>query len=313
MGDDHDHNHKHDFRQQGKARLLTVLSLTVAFMILEIVVGLTSGSLALLADAGHMASDIGGIALALIALWFSSKPANTNKTFGYYRSEILAGFLNSLVLVGISIFILVEAWERLVNPPHVSAWPVLACAFVGVIVNVISLRLLKSGADRSINMKAAYLEIMSDMAGLAGVMVSSLVIGMTGWYAADPIVSALIAILILPRTWMLLSECTHILMEGAPGHIDLTELRTTLSAVPGVVDIHDLHVWTITSDHHAMSAHVCIKSDAEPKDVLARVSEEAEKKFGLDHTTIQVEVFHPTTADSKEDSHAHDNCAPHCQ
>ena len=258
-------------------------------MLAEVVVGFSCGSLALLADAGHMLSDIGGISLALIAIWFSGKPATEAKTYGYYRSEILAGFLNALALVGISVFIFYEAYQRLESPPEVNSLPVLIVAIVGIVINLVSLRILKSGAGESLNVKAAYMEIFADLLGLAGVVISSTIILTTGWHIADPIISALIGLMIIPRTWMLLSECTHILMEGTPGHIDLMELREALQAVPGVLDIHDLHVWTITSNHHAMSAHVTIDDTEQAPAILAKVSSVAQKRFGLDHTTIQVE------------------------
>ncbi len=284
------HDHHSNFRRQSRSRLSIVLSITIVFMTIEVVVGLKTGSLALLADAGHMLSDIGGITLALIALWFSSKPASPEKTFGYYRSEILAGFFNSIILIGISLFIFYEAYQRIVDPPTVAAGPVLAVAVVGIVVNLVSLKLLKSDAGQSINVKAAYFEILADLLGLLGVVVSSVTILLTGWQLIDPIISGVIGLLILPRTWILLSECTHILMEGAPTHVNTSELREALRQVPGVVDIHDLHVWTITSDHHAMSAHVAVDSSAQPQEVLAMVGNIAKEKFGLDHTTIQVEL-----------------------
>ncbi|MBX9696381.1 MAG: cation diffusion facilitator family transporter [Cyanobacteria bacterium] len=284
------HDHHSSFRQQSRSRLATVLLITVFFMIAEVTVGLQSGSLALLADAGHMLSDIGGITLALIALWFSSKPASPEKTFGYYRSEILAGFVNSIVLIGISLFIFYEAYQRIIDPPAVTAGPVLAVAIIGIVINLVSLKLLRGDADKSINVRAAYFEVLADLLGLFGVVVSSVTILLTGWQLIDPIVSGLIGLLILPRTWMLLSECTHILMEGAPGDVDTRALRNSLKEVPGVMDIHDLHVWTITSERNAMSAHVAIDNSVSPQEVLAEVSKIAKEKFGLDHTTIQVEL-----------------------
>ncbi|MCA9804591.1 MAG: cation transporter [Cyanobacteria bacterium HKST-UBA02] len=286
-GDDHDHKL---IRQQNKSRLLTVLAITVTLMVAEIVVGLSCGSLALVADAGHMASDVGGIVLALIAIWFAQKPATKDKTYGYYRSEILAGLINSVALLGIAVFILVEAWQRFHSPPEVNSVPVLVVAVLGLGLNFVSLSIISKGSEKSINMRAAYLEIFSDMLGLVAVVISSIIILTTGWYLADPILSALIAMMILPRTWKLLSECTHILMEGSPGHINLAELDTAIGAIEGVEDIHDLHVWTLTSDHHAMSAHVTISNKADAAEVLSRVSEMVEESFGLSHTTIQVET-----------------------
>ncbi|MBZ0186718.1 MAG: cation diffusion facilitator family transporter [Candidatus Obscuribacterales bacterium] len=284
------HDHKSLIRQQNKSRLLIVLSITLTLMIVEVIVGLLTGSLALLADAGHMLSDIGGIILALIAIWFAQKPATKNKTYGYYRSEILAGLINAVVLIGIAIFILIEAGNRFVNPPEINSLPVLFVALLGLGLNFVSLSILSKGSEKSINMKAAYLEIFSDMLGLVAVLISSIIILTTKWYLADPILSGLIALMILPRTWQLLSECTHILMEGSPGHINITDLHTTIGAIAGVEDIHDLHVWTLTSDHHAMSAHVIISNDADAKSILAKVTELVEADFQLSHTTIQLET-----------------------
>ena len=292
------HDHKDQLRGQSRKRLILVLALTATFAIAEVTVGLWSHSLALLADAVHMLSDIAGIVLALIAIWFASKPADPNKTFGYYRSEILAGFINSFMLVIMSGFILYEAWQRLESPPEVKTGPVILLACLGLGINFISMRLLAGGAESSLNVRAAYVEIMADMLGLLGVILSGLIIMFTGWHQADAVISALIALMIIPRTWMLLNECTHILMEGTPGHINLLELRTAIGETQGVVDVHDLHVWTITSNHHAMSAHVQIDDQVEATAVLSEIKTLVERRFGLDHTTIQVE-----SAGLHEDDH----------
>lgn len=286
----HSHDHKLLARKENKGKLLTVLFITVGLMIAEIIVGLSANSLAILADAGHMLSDVGGLTLALIAIWFSSKPATKEKTFGYYRSEILAGFINSIVLVGIALFILYEAWQRFNSPPEVNPIPVLCLAVIGIGLNILSLRILSSGAESSLNMKAAYLEILADMLGLIAVVVSSLIILFTGWHEADPLLSGLIAIMILPRTWMLLQECTHILMEGTPSHINLTDMFTGISSTPGVRDIHDLHVWTLTSDHHAMAAHVLVEKDCDQQAVLAKIKALLKDDFDIHHSTIQLEL-----------------------
>lgn len=296
----HGHDHKSLAREKNKAKLFTVLAITLSLMLAEVWVGITANSLALLADAGHMLSDVGGLVLALIAIWFSSKPANERKTFGYYRSEILAGFINSIALVGIAIFILYEAWQRLSSPPEVNTLPVLIMALVGIVLNTISLKVLSADSEKSLNMKAAYLEILADMLGLIAVVVSSLIIMFTGWHQADPLLSGLIAIMILPRTWMLLSKCTHILMEGTPEHIDLTEMYTQISAIDGVKDIHDLHVWTLTSDHHAMAAHVIVdKTLNDTQGKLAEIKQLIEKEFEIHHSTIQLEVEHEKPGDEE--------------
>lgn len=266
-----------------------VLYITGAYMLVQVATGLYTGSLALLADAGHLLTDIGSLILALVAFWFSSRPSTPGKTYGYYRSEILAGLLNGILLVGISAFILYESWRRLANPPEVMSGPMLAVAIVGLVVNLISVKLLHRHAGHSINVKAAFLEVVSDLLATVGVIIAAVVMLFTRWYLADAIVSALIGLMILPRTWGLLSECTHILMEGAPGHIDLEKLRFAMLAVPGVVDVHDIHVWSITSGLDAMSGHVAIDKQSQPDIVLSALTELAQGEFGIHHTTIQVE------------------------
>ncbi len=289
-GHDHEgHSHGQKFRQESSSRMRVVLAFTGAYMLIQVVAGLYTGSLALLADAGHLLTDIGSLILALVAFWFSGRPSTPGKTYGYYRSEILAGLLNGVLLIGISIFILYEAWRRFSNPPEVMSGPMLAVAVVGLVVNLISVKLLHQDADHSINVKAAYLEVVSDLLATVGVIIAALIMLFTKWYLADAIVSAAIGLMILPRTWGLLSECTHILMEGAPGHIDLEKLRFAMLTVPGVVDVHDIHVWSITSGLDAMSGHVAIAQDSEPDEVLSRLTELAQGEFGIHHTTIQVE------------------------
>ena len=287
------HAHSHgNVREQSKSQMIAALCLLASFMVVEAITGFACGSLALLADAGHMLGDVAGISLALLAIWFSSKPATPGKTYGYYRSEILAGFCNSLALVGISLFIMYEAYQRFSHPPEIQATPTLIVATLGLIVNIISLKLLSSSAKNSINAKAAYLEILSDSLASVGVIVSSLLIIFCHMYFMDALISALIALAILPRTWSLLQECMNILMEGTPGHIDLEQLRQAMVGVPGVVDVHDIHVWTITSGLDAMSAHVTIDDEAPAGEVLNRLTKVVNDDFEIHHSTIQVEQVH---------------------
>lgn len=269
--------------------MLTVLALTGSYMVIECVTGYFTGSLAMFADAGHMLSDVAALVLSLLAIWFASKPATPGKTYGYYRSEILAGFFNALALAVLSLVVLYEAYRRLSSPPAVQGIPVLVVAAIGLIMQLVSLKMLKKSADASINTRAAYLEILGDSLASLGVIVSSLVIIFTRWYLADPIISGLIGLAILPRTWLLLSECINILMEGTPGHIDLSSLREAITAVPGVQGIHDMHVWTITSGLDAMSGHIIIDSTAPAEEVLTNVTKILNEDFDLHHTTIQVE------------------------
>jgi len=284
--------HFHDLktkRKQSRSRMLIILAMTSAYMLIELITAVCSHSLALLADAGHMLTDVGALSLALIAIWFASKPATSEKTYGYYRMEILAGFLNALLLVGISLAILFEAYQRFRQPPAVASIPVFFVSLLGFAVNLSSLSLLKESNGDSINIRAAYLEILGDSLVTFGVMVSSVVIFFTHWYAVDPLISGLIGILILPRTWLLLSECTNILMEGTPAHVDLTELRNAMLAVEGVLEVHHIHVWTITSGLDAMSGHVRIDEKAVAEPVLDQLTKVLKDQFDLHHTTIQVE------------------------
>jgi len=268
--------------------MLTVLAIICTYMLVEVITAILTHSLALLADAGHLLTDLGGLTLGLIALWFATKPATEEKTYGYYRSEILAGFLNALALTGISIFIAMEAYHRLKNPAAVQSIPVFCVGLIGLAVNYIALKLLGDPDGQTINARAAYLEIWSDFMVSIGVIISSVIIYFSHWYAADPIVSLFIAVFILPRTWLLLKECTNILMEGTPQHVDLVSLRNAMLAVPGVSEVHDIHVWTITSGLDAMSGHVRIVNDVSSEQVLADVTKVC-NDFKLRHTTIQIE------------------------
>jgi len=288
----HDHEHAHgaaSVREKGVSSMLVVLGITSAYMLVEVLAGFYTGSLALIADAGHMLGDVASLILALVAFWFSSKPPNLIKTYGYYRTEIFAALINGIVLVGISLFIVWEAYRRLSDPPAVIGAPMLVVGLLGLVVNLASAKLLSHSASENLNVKAAYLEVLSDLMATAGVLVAAVVVLLSKWYLVDPIVSGAIGLMILPRTWSLLAECTHILMEGAPGHVDLAGLRAAMLAVPGVVDIHDIHVWTITSGLDAMSGHVTIDKDSPADTVLSEITTIAQEKFGLRHTTVQVE------------------------
>lgn len=293
-GHDHDagdgHAHGHGHRSESRGRLITVLGLTSGLMVAELIAGIYSHSLALMADAGHMLSDVASQILALLAMWFASRAPTPDKTYGYYRTEILASLINGVALVGISIFIVVEAVRRLSSPPEVQGSIMLVIAAVGLGVNLVSMRVLHSVAADSLNVKAAYLELMGDLLASAGVLVAAILINFTHWYIVDPMISVLIGLLILPRTWLLLAECTNILMEGTPRHIDLEGLRTALLGVQGVLDVHDMHVWTITSGLDAMSSHICVNKATPSDQVLSDVTRIAQKEFGIQHTTIQVEV-----------------------
>jgi len=269
--------------------LAWALAFTVAFLLVEMGVGLWSRSLALLADAGHMVTDAASLALALVAIWFAAKPATPAKSYGYYRVEILAALVNAVVLLGISAAILVEAYRRWIEPPDVMAGPMIVVAVLGLAVNLVSARLLRSGSQESLNVHGAYLEVLSDALGSIGVLVAGLVVATTGWRLADPLVAAAIGLFIVPRTWKLLRQAVNVLLEATPPHVDVAEVTAAMQAVPGVRGVHDLHIWTLTSGKHAMSAHVLVDDAARSTQLLDRLHAVLHEKFRIDHTTIQLE------------------------
>ncbi|MGH2381151.1 MAG: cation diffusion facilitator family transporter, partial [Candidatus Limnocylindria bacterium] len=230
----------------GARRLGLVLVLVVAYLVVEVVAAILTNSLALLADAGHMLTDAAGIGLALLAIWFAQRPATPEKSFGYYRVEIFAAIANAIILFGVAANILYEAVQRLAAPPEVVGLPMLVVAVVGLVVNLISMRLLHTGAQTSLNLRGAYLEVVGDLLGSVAVIVAALVISLTGWTPIDPIASVVIAGLILPRTWTLLREAVDILLQATPRGVKLEEVRQHVLRARGVVDIHDLHAWTLT-------------------------------------------------------------------
>ena len=254
------HNHSHgDFTQSrasGKKAMLAVFLMTSGFMILEVVAGFWTGSLALVADAGHMLGDAAALGLALIAIWFSNRPPSVDKSYGYYRSEILAAFVNGLFLVAMSVYILYEAVKRLWSPPEVLSGPMMAVAAAGLLVNIFGAVILAKSAQGSLNAKAAYFEVISDLLGSIAVLIAGAVMMFTGWYWVDPFVSGLIGLMIIPRTWMLIKECIHILMQGSPLRIDPGKLQTAILSVSGVKSVHDIHIWTITQGKDVISCHI---------------------------------------------------------
>jgi len=256
------HTHVETAAGAGSRRLLLVLAMVLVVGAVEIVGGLLTGSLALLADAGHMATDAAGLGLALLAIWFARRPATPERTFGYGRVEIFAAAVNAVILLAVAAVIVFEAVRRAADPPEVVGLPMLAIAALGLVANVASLRLLHAGARLSLNMRGAYLEVMGDLLGSVAVIVAGAVILATGWTPIDTIASVAIALLIVPRTWMLLREAVDILLQATPRGVDLGEVRAHLLRAEGVVDIHDLHAWTLTSGKHVVSAHVVIEPTA---------------------------------------------------
>ena len=270
-------------------RLIWALGLAAGFLVIEVIGGLWTGSLALLADAGHMLTDVGALSLSLLAVWFAGKPPTLAHTYGYFRMEILAALANGVVLFGVAGFILYEAYRRVWTPPEILAAPMLVIAIFGLAVNLIGIWLLRGGARESLNLRGAYLEVLSDALGSIGVIVAAVIIQTTGFILADPIISAAIGLFILPRTWGLMRQAVHILMEGVPPHLDLGEIEPAMRAAPGVRAVHDLHVWTLTSGRHAMSGHVVVQDLAAGNQILRDLHELLHERFGIEHTTIQLE------------------------
>ncbi|HWN09064.1 MAG TPA: cation diffusion facilitator family transporter [Pyrinomonadaceae bacterium] len=285
----HGHGHVHSGAGRNKWRLAIVLGLTSAYMIAEIVGGLLTHSLALLADAGHMLTDVAGIGLALLAIQFAERPATPERTYGFYRVEILAALINAVVLIGISGYILYEAYQRFRSPQEVQSAAMLGVATVGLVVNLIGIRLLRSASEESLNMKGAYFEVLSDMLTSVGVIVAAVIMLTTGWYYADPIISAGIGLFILPRTWMLLKDAVGVLLEGTPSDVNVATLRESIAGVHGVASVHDLHVWSLTSGVNAMSVHAVLADHALHDEVLVAVQQKVTSEFKIAHATVQVE------------------------
>ncbi|MBX9843454.1 MAG: cation diffusion facilitator family transporter [Xanthobacteraceae bacterium] len=272
-----------------KRRLYIALTLTTTFMVVEVIGGLWTGSLALLADAAHMLTDAGGLALALIAIRFAERPRTPQNTFGYVRMEVLSALTNAVVLLLLTVYILYEAYQRFLSPPEIIGGPMLVVAVAGLIVNLISMKMLSAGSAESLNVKGAYFEVLADMLGSLGVIVAAIVVVLTGWQLVDPIIGAGIGLFIVPRTWILLKQAIHILMEGTPPEIDIALLEKRLLEIPGVLAVRDLHVWTITSGADAMSGHLVVTDTASARTILAAAQEALKTGFGLTHVTIQIE------------------------
>lgn len=283
--------HRHSAAGASRGRLLIVLGLVVAYMAVEVVGSLLTNSLALLADAGHMLTDAVGVAMALLAIHFAARPATARKSYGYYRLEILAAIGNAILLLGVAAYVLYEAFQRLGAAPEIQSVPMLAIAGVGLVVNLIAVRLLSGGAATSLNLRGAYLEVLGDLLGSLAVLVAGVVILITGWTPADPIASVVIALLILPRTWSLLREAIDVLLQATPKGVDLDEVRTHLLEAEGVVDAHDLHAWALTSGMNVVSAHVIIEPDADPARVLDEICACLSDDFDMEHSTIQLETI----------------------
>lgn len=273
--------------------LKIVFAITASYLIVEVIVGFISNSLALLSDAAHMLTDVGGQALALFAIWMSSKPRNNRKTYGYYRTEIFSALINAIVLIFISGYILYEAWQRFKEPPAVAGIPMLIVAVCGLIINLIAMRILKAGSEESINIKGAFLEVVSDMLSSVAVIIAGIIILATGWLYIDPIMSALIGLFILPRTYNLLKESVDILLEGVPKDVDYSAVEKFITQKPGVVSVHDLHIWTLTSGINALSVHIIMSAETNLlaiNEITSSIKNELSTTFKITHTTIEVHI-----------------------
>jgi cobalt-zinc-cadmium efflux system protein len=288
----HSHTHAHDaLSARGRSRLLFVLVLTAVYMLAEAAGGWLTGSLALLADAGHMLADVAAIALALVAARFGARPASPTKTFGYYRLEILAAFVNGVALAAVSLFILYDAYGRWLAPPVIERGGLMtAVAAGGLLVNLVCAFLLHGDHDKDLNVRGAWLHVVGDALGSVGAIAAGALVTFWGWHAADPLFSALIAVLIVWSSWNLIREATNVLLEGTPAHINLAAVEDVILSTDGVEDVHDLHVWTITSGRDALSAHVRHGREASPAQLLRSLRSKLHDQFGVDHLTIQMET-----------------------
>lgn len=288
------HGHGHHGHSHGPTSttgLVIALVITATIMLLEFVGGLVTGSLALLSDSGHMLSDAAALALSLGAIWLSARPASARKSYGYHRFEILAALLNGVTLFVIAAFIVAEAIERFQNPPTVASGSMMVIAIIGLLANLASAWFLtrKSDAKTNLNVRSAYLHVLGDALGSVGAIVAGALMLMFQWYIADPIISVVVALLILKSAWGVIRSTVHILMEGTPAGIEADEVRETLAKLEHVLDIHDLHIWTITSGLHTLSCHLLVEEDAQEQEVLQNAIRQIESRFGIQHSTIQIE------------------------
>ena len=294
MGAGHDH-----VKTNNEKVLWVVLVLTATYMLAEIIGGFLTNSLALLSDAAHMFTDVAALAVSLAAIKIGKRPADASRTFGYYRFEILAAAFNASILFLVALYILYEAYQRFLEPPNIQSMGMFFVALIGLIVNVISMRLLQAGSESNLNMKGAYLEVWSDMLGSIGVIAAALIIRFTGLWWIDPIVAVGIGLWVLPRTYLLLKQSLNILLEGVPEGLQLAQIESALQQVPGVANVHDLHVWAITSEKVSLTAHLLLDQTQQSGEaVLKNVNTMLEARFHITHSTIQVEIENCQSGDA---------------
>jgi len=288
----HDHGHV-DLRAGARhaGRLWWSFGLVTGFLVVQVVVGLAANSLALLSDAGHMATDALGLGMALAAITAANRATQAqHRTFGLYRLEILAALANAVLLFGVAGYVLVEAMRRLDDPPEVSSVPVLVVGVIGLVVNLIAFMLLRQGATESLNVRGAYFEVVADALGSVGVIVAAGLMWVTGWGWVDPVIGAGIGLFILPRAWRLGRDAVRILVQAAPEGVDLAAVTAALTGIDGVADVHDLHVWTLTSDMDVLTAHLGIVAGVDAQGVLQQARTVLAEQFHLQHATLQVET-----------------------
>lgn len=309
MSGHHGHDHSHAVVTEGNAKKLTIaLSLTVTFLIVEVIAGFITQSLALLSDAAHMFTDAAALAIALAAIKVAKRPADDKRTFGYQRFEILAALFNASMLFMVAIYILYEAYQRFTHPPEIQSMGMLLVAVIGLIINLISMKILVSSAQDSLNVKGAYLEVLSDALGSVGVILGALIIYFTQWYWVDTVVAVLIGFWVLPRTWILLKQSINILLEGVPEEIDIEKLRDDLLALEGVESIHQLKVWAITSKNVHLTVHL-FAPQADRNRLYRTAYEMLSHKHGIAEITLQIEedecLVHSHTHAHTEQNHQH--------
>jgi cobalt-zinc-cadmium efflux system protein len=290
MGEGHGHTHHMHSHASNRRRLQVVLSLTVTYMIAELVGGLLTNSLALLSDAGHMLADVAALVLAMLALWFAARPVTLEKTYGYYRLEILAALANGVVLVVLSLLISYEALQRINNPEPVEYTGMMAVAAGGLLINIISAMILRSASEENLNMRGAFLHVLGDALGSVGAIAAGFIIWQWGWTIADPVISILMCLMIIYSSWHLIRESVNVLLEGTPSHINIRAVIEAMHEVEGVTGVHDLHVWTISSGKDALSAHVTLGAGASHRETLDRLQERLQSSFNISHVTIQLEL-----------------------
>ncbi len=294
MSHDHAH-HAHHAPKTGKQNLTLALAITGTWFVIELAGGLYANSLALLADAAHMLTDLAALGLSLFALKISARPATHSKTYGYLRAEILAALANGIFLILIAIYIFYESYQRFRLPEEVKSGTMLVIAFTGLLANVITAALLFRSRHENLNLRGAFLHVLGDTLGSVGAIIAGVLMILKKWYLADPIVSVVVGALVLYSSWELVAESVDVLLEGTPRHLNISNILNDLGQLKGVRSVHDLHVWSITSDMTAMSCHVVLKPNVDAGEALAASNRLMREKYGIDHTTIQIEFddWHP--------------------